>query len=920
MIKNKKFLVALMSIGVLAFSQYLVSAVDGVVVSEAPAEQAQAVQTKEAGDVNNTALAVEVVDETANLRNSGNYTLGLKITNGDDITRMVALRIISNRITELLLKNKDWWIQFYCGVVKPEALEYLRFSTLDSGDILGISDRFYATKKGIVYDYSQEDVDNINKAREAEENGKKDKDKDKDNSWSVARVRKFYLKEGIAKKINNLFKDENIRKEIMKPATDDEVKSAVDFLGKVLEDDVLSSERYNNENERKRKAESYEEKLEEAKRQLICTAKTRLKHLEERRKSKKFSDVNSFMEATRKEKENLLKRAEKGSYYTTEAGKKWLDERVGELDKILASTEAAKAGFDAELKEIDDDIKENKELIEVESKLQDKAKQVVSDRAACDGHGEERIKSGKNDLVKVREVNAAKVNDAINSAKLADPAGNFLTQDEEAAKEMVSDGDYSFIGESFGEASVLKEARYARVKFRFKDDIGKTEKFITNLVLLEKLEKADNLEQVNYGEGSIFGSTGDLYGRECKLRDNVVYKCYGSYINRWPSADLVRNFLDGKDDYIGLDVIAKDDGALKNFEVKLSKIVGELSQQITKEDINAALKDLLDSLASDYRWDLKYDADLADIDREGIKRDAFCLDCRGRIGIFDGNLRVLAGQYSEGLRESFKALKDGGVNDENFKNVYVDGVIKLKGCEEKIAPNIVGDDCYNDLSKEEKVGFLSTLFTEFKDFDVNVIKELKPDANIDRNYRAAFMKDSCCIRHGSLELKDDVLARVQNALAGLNGEGNILIEQKNKENAINNDIKLVYKRNIENIFGGFNSWLAKRDVELLLALKNSPNSSKFDIEKVRNEFVAVKQRYDNLSVRGNVEKLTPEQRDKELLENFVLFNTSPRDIAGLVNRSYNIDPDVEVDAILYSSDKIGKYVQLMIDVLDGKLV
>ena len=771
LIKNNKFLVALMSFFVLTFGQYLVSAMDSdnVVVVEAPSKigcfpSKEAVKSKgkASGEFKGAELedmSVEVADETADMHDVCNYLLKYHPKKGSDGARLLALLVLSRRLKNIIELNREWVNRYYSGVINNSAAKYIDDKFYKNGDVLGIIKRFDG----------YEDVEG------------------------------FYLEEGLAKKINYIFKTKQGRDEILKPITKSEFKEIKDFaLKKLMDvgDDVSYSL-----SELEQHKQSHQE-LEDGKRcDRLASFKGLYKYTEEKLDYSKKRYIN-----------------------VVECLNKINDLTFDELNGVYAS-------FFEEGCSVD--------LLE----------QITS--------------------------------------KEVDKYGR----------------PYSYVNYGLQKALELKNAAYCKIKFNFNNP----DRFINlfaNLVLLEAIKK--------YKGDGFFGDDMDFIIPEASLKDGVVYRVYESPEFFYGMPRFLNNLLNGEDEdnYINFGVMAKDDKTLEDFVAKFPKIVSEVSKKITEDDINSAVFELIDILCCSCK--LRFETLLRFEDEEFIS-SVFRLDFKGQPKIYSDYLISLAGIYSQGLINVFDVVD---VDSENFKKAYKKAYTDSV---EKLYPNFdcVPFDCV-------PADFCDT-FVDFEKFNVTMadvmnlvlnlvgyidgfgevyIDELRSGFNLDRIY-----KGGCCVCCAGWKLKQDIIDSVKAIFANDALKPGFVIAEK-KESSFNPH----YLRQLDNVFAtyyDFYSFLG--DVAFIASLKNT-NSAEFEL--VRQDLFDLKQRFDDLSFKTNIEKLTPEQRHIVLLENFLFCNRTARGVSDLSKYPFKNDPELEVDVILYSSVKIGKYIDMLLGALD----
>ena len=854
MIRNKKFLVVLMSLGTLAFSQCLVSA------SEAPVEQAQVAQTNAVADeLANIKPQMDNIDKVVLLTKKAeggisdeqrrimwgydDYLLGIHPTEGSDADKLVYLTILSERISKKLVSDGKFLSEFFGDVLLPDKLPVVASDRIR--DVLNMDDRYRCGGEP-VYDYSK--------------------------GANGGNPRVIYILRGIADAVNAMFKNEAVRKELAAPVTAEDFDQLIKAKKLKLKSNIDSEESWVKRLEQERQTP------EEAEKDALCMAKDNAKYFESELESPRLASLDGYKKSREEEKKALEKDKDK-SWYKTAEGKKDYDERMGHLNKVLTDENELKADYDKEVNEKKGLLEKNRAVLTDKAKREEYIKEYKSKCGRSENLSKDILQNGKNFLAGLNVVTLESVNRAGASMNLGNFEGDFFQlfkskNEGELSKYIGSTGYEVHLASKLND--IKSKGVFAEVRFRF-DGLSRPSQLIAFEKLEDELYKSGCFSSSNV---SVFNFSNIAEGKDVELEDGAVYKIPG-----WVGGSYNRfnkEFLSGSNDCFGFKIMAKNVETLEKFKASFPGVVNEiLKKGFDDADLSERLgKDIMQK-SYDYFGDIE----------SCITKKQENIANKDNIGTCSCWMREFAGLFSPDLNNMLNV----DVNDEGFKNAYVGNYEKIMNRVADIHLNNsekFGMDRENSLSLNDKKALLAMLINRVDGLNESVIDNVPRDEHANKNFKKLVISDSCCFSHANLKLKSEDISGIKNIFSA---------DPKNLSVSVDNvgDIGDSLTRGELNSFCRIDNDDLFKDIAYMWSL----NRSKDEFERVKQDFSGWQQFFNVLSVRANVEKLTPEQRRKVMFACLLICVGVP----DVVNYDFKNVPDIEIDSISYTSVQLAKY-------------
>ena len=867
-----------MSLSILSFSQCLVSA--GDVVADVQTKNAAEVKSEAppAGELNNFKPQLDKIDNILSLPQlaenggisdeqrkqmwgSASYLLNVHPTEGTDADKLFYLAILSNRICAEFVKNNKFVSEFFGGVLPLDKLSILVSRYVK--DVLCMSDRFRCTGKAI-YDYSKELGD---------------------------KARGIYLNRGVADAVNAMFKDENIRKELAKPVYEKEFSELMNLNMAKLTADINTEERYIE------KVKNEKPTPEEARKSALCDAKRNVAYFEGVLKEERFATIEGYRKFIEKQKEDLEKEKDE-PWNTTEEGKKGYDERMAQFNKLLTDENELKASYNNQIEEQKKYLEENRAVLNDNAKLEERINERCTRGKGSENFLEELLQNGKDFLNALKVVTLESVNRAGDSMNLGGFTGNFFELQDNGIQVPYNSCFEHDIDYASKINDLKSKAVFAKVRFKFNGLSRALQNVVYDMV------ERGIMESGCFGDGVFSGRRDRTV--ELDLKDGVVY-CVPDWVYENYSK-TEKEFLSGVEDCFGFTVMAKDLETLERFKTSFQDVVkGVLAKGFNDADLSERIGWYVEWKSRDYFQDVvRYVSEK----REDVAKRCFTPNYRGQIEVYSSNLGAFARLFSDYLNTIF----DIDVNSEDFRKAYAANFEKIRN--NAIDSYLNGGQKFGidkdvSLNLNDKKALLSMAVSNVDGLDVGVLDSVPKDENAFENFEKSILKDgSCCYEHANFKVKPDDSIAIKNIFSA---------DSKNVDVSVNIIDDIGDSLTVSEFSCFWRSCFCKNDLFKDIAFIWSLNRSKDEFERIKQEFSVWQQFFSTLSVKENVKKLTPEQRQK-VLSACLLICKGVDCVGDVVNYAFKDVPNIEIDFISYGGAVLAKYFEILAKAVDEKLV
>ena len=929
-IKNKSFLLTLLSLGFSTFSQHLVAASDTPVANEnvssnvvVPANvEDKAIDRFKAGLVKvdipaEEKFADEVVDEA---RTRQHVYLNINPTVGNNAEKLFAAHFATRRIFNYMLKKRPDILERVVGGMfsKEELADVYNEKDFDPFSELCIYGCFFINLfSNIVSSFSCEVFYNLGE-------------------------RTFILFKGIVDGVNELMKDRDFLEEIAKPLTNGEKEE----FNKLVQECIKNAEHVLNY-ERSVEAEYLKiknnvdgvkqvgavKKREDFEREILCGAKS---NLESESEKLKFLIIHSNIEEFKQSCE------------------KYLDELTRARDKIKNDNLPAPDGSDcvtsqcyvSYIKSYEEQIKNIKELLSNENKLKEEFSAMFS---RVQGRVEEarNIITNEEALKKIVDKEMGKVNnnvnDNVNSSFIWDEktpdrikalqknveifknikfegvqasynSMNFLNREND--KFLVAcqgDADKPIKEEGLADSKVRRMKDYRKLKndnafvyedieFCFPKGMNTLSKCCLFLLLKHIVAKFcmcdffDDSRNSFHGDDLIFfeAEKGRIYFEGSCINSSCGYPKKLSY------------FLNPDNNVLSFRVKAKNADDLNKFNDKLPNAIKNIlaNLHIEEEYVNNCFKKTLKDVVYSYFNTL-----------DAIYKREHFVDSRSFPVYFSSQLQYMFRLFGS-LAPSLSELIKYDENDENLKKRFASR-LHFNRCEIESGIDkygLGGLSCAG-VGLDEIRGLLTELLKNVEGLDINCINSIENNGKSLKSFINLIKKDSCCFQHSGIKLKGDVVKGVLDAADSFarslpdGGFGLSFVPAKGEmeDSVCNYDY-------LQNFFEELRPFEAGEDFAFIEAL----DKDKGVLERAKGDLLKLQETFKFLSDKGNVEGLTPIQRRKIVFKYMFIRGGMDRALNSSTN-PFEDAQDLEVESICDFSAHLVKYVGALVKVIDGKL-
>ncbi len=890
-IKSKKLFMAVLAVGILTFGQSFVN-VKGVA---APTETNEEILTKVANNFKFN-LKSDVEDEQLeNARTIQHVRLNIHPKTGSDIEKLFAAYFGVNRIFKYMLKNR------------PDILERVVGKTLSKEEFAN----FYNEKDSQVYKKCVDDffINLFSSINSISYDGV---------VYNLDKI-SFQLFKGIVDGANELIKDRAVREELAKPLTDEEKEE----FNKLVQQELKIAKNFLDDHNRLKELEMQDfadadKRRKIYEREILCGAKDTIECGKWASAFLTVHDVEEFRLSCRKYLEELTiikdklqdKINKKEICDDPPASISNFKSEIDSIQKLLSSDDELKKAFSEMSSKVENGIKEAKNIINSKEELA----KAVDDRMGI-ANGDGVFPSEKGDAKKeileknvetFKSVTFEGVQAAYNSVDLLNCENvNFLEPYKGVADKPIKEGAavdsrirlIKGIRNS-NLKNILNNCVYEKVQFRFPQNMSALSRLCLFSLLKHiicKLCIADFFDE----ERTLGFHGEDLDFFEAQNGRVYFEGCFGSgrlYVKQ------LSDFLGAEDGVLSFTVKAKNADDLKKFNDALPGALRNIlaNLPITKEDVRGSFNGFMQSVAYEYfkRLDAAYNRE----HKGEVKPKSYSVH-------FSSLLGNIAKLFAPNLCELIKFDE----NDEHLKERF-SANIHAFGAQSNVDRRELDGLDSDNISLDKNKELLISLLKNVEGLDVNFVDSIKNDGNSFNSFTDLIRKDSCCVRHSNIELKDEVVSSVLAAAESFAKnlpDGGFDLSFEPTEGDAKDKVCCMD----ENFFVSVNaSYHTIGDFSFIKAL----DKDRGIFEKAKGELLQLRDIFKFLSDKGNVESLTPMQR-RDIIFKYLVIESGVRHAVDCSANPFKDAQDLEVESTCSFSAQLDEYVEALLKVINEKL-